>query len=288
MPKKFSMLNYSFYNLKFRSQFLIAIILVPLFLLVVLNMVVTITPISNENEIKSYVAKHTSSTLLETLDRNFVERYGDAISFSGLETTINALNKNEYSEKLSLEMNKLMQNYPVYDLMIAVNLKGEVIACNTLDNQAKKINTNYLYAKNFANTNWFKETVNPLNKIWISDLKINPDSKKIYQQTGLGISFSAPIKSEKGKTIGVWYNLASWARITEANRIVLLKTLTKVYKNSSIVLTTYDNKIIDSENPDDFFMDFNSFIKKTQQNDKELITSKYAIENATEKGIGDY
>jgi methyl-accepting chemotaxis protein len=68
--------------------------------------------------------------------------------------------------------NELVSLYPLYDLIIFVDMKGNYIASNNLDSSGKKLNLEKLKAYNYKEENWFKS---------VKDGKLVEDyDKKIY------------------------------------------------------------------------------------------------------------
>lgn len=286
--------KYSLYNLKFRNQFLIAIIATPIFLLILLNIVVGLSPIQSENEVKKTIALHTSINFLENLDKNFTERYGDVLTFSQNKLTIEQLKKGGFSKELQNEINHLMQNYPVYDLMMVVDLNGNLIAFNDTDNANNKLNTAFLFNKNFKNFEWFSKAIENKENVWYSDIKLSPNVKKIYNSNGFGIEFSAPVFDNENKIIGVWYNFASWDKIVKNSKNGIIQSLSKTYPGINILLSNSENKIIEGPSTELLFNDLTNDYRSpddfrfTIHNNKLIDNNNSVIGVATEKGYTLY
>jgi methyl-accepting chemotaxis protein len=104
---------------------------------------------------------------------------------------------------------------PIYELMLLVDLKGRVAAVSSNSFEGKPVDTKSLYKKNFANEEWFKNSVagkfvesEALTGTWVDDAYIDEDVKAIFGGTGAYIGYSAPVKDASGKLIGVWRNYA--------------------------------------------------------------------------------
>ena len=158
----------------------------------------------------------TSEEIADKIDRNLFERYGDVQAF-GLNEAVQSVsewyNPSEYNT-ISQIMDKYVKAYGIYRLTILVDTKGDVIAVNKKDAQGNRIDSGFLYKKNFSRAPWFQAleagrftTKQPFTApgndgstgTFIEDVHIDADVKQAYPGTdGLTIGFSAPVYGEHG------------------------------------------------------------------------------------------
>ncbi len=153
---------------------------------------------------------------LDKIDRNLFERYGDVQAFgvnAVIQEKTNWYQVGSRSNKIVEVMNQYMYLYGVYNLMIAVDREGKVIAVNDKDAAGKTLATEYIYRQNFKNTEWFRNAVagkgldsEILKGTWVDDVYVDTGVKKVYGNDGLAIGFSAPFHDASGNVIGVWTN----------------------------------------------------------------------------------
>lgn len=162
----------------------------------------------------------------DKIDRNLFERYGDVQAFC-MNTA--AQNQQEWYVKdkhttLKGAMNGYIDTYDVYYVTMLVDLDGDVIAVNDRDSDGKAIPTAALYGKNFAQAQWFKDCVNKrflasksseMTGTVVEDVYVDSDIKSIFNDEGLVIGFSAPLKDARGETIGVWKNFARFSLVED-------------------------------------------------------------------------
>ena len=209
--------------------------------------------VSANNKAKQITAELTSQALLDKLDRNFYERFGDVQAFAYNRLAVAAATNDTSSHELQDFMNTMTAYYVLYDLMMIVNKEGKVIAVNTTDKQGQPINSTPLTnGRNFARETWFKACVSgagPEGGAWYSDFTANPEVARIYGGNGYGLGFAAPIRNGYGQVIGVWYNFASWKEITGDIRSAAEEELLKNRQKAHVLLTRTTGEIIDATNP---------------------------------------
>lgn len=203
-----------------------------------------------DNKAKSVTAHLTSKSVLDKIDRNYYERFGDVQAFSVNKLVVNRL-KGDSTVNADLQtfVNTMVQYYVLYDLMMICDINGNVIKVNDVDKTNTKINSQALIGKNFASSDWFTTCTSaqgPEGGAWYSDFSINDDVKQIYNSSGTGMGFAAPIKDENGTVIGVWYNFASWKEVTEGIRQMAEAELQQTTPNSYVVITQKQGSVIDA------------------------------------------
>ncbi len=165
---------------------------------------------------KRDLAEAIAESYMDKLDRNLFERYGDVQAFASSEAA-----RSGNPNRIVGFMNELMSTYsPIYDVMIAVNAFGKVIAVNTLDKKGRPLDTSSLLGKNYSNEVWFKTAmgggVEP-GKAFVQELSFDSDIAKITGGAGGVMTFTTPIReSNTGEILGVWTNRMSWADVVGA------------------------------------------------------------------------
>jgi hypothetical protein len=163
--------------------------------------------------------------IMDKIDRNLFERYGDVQAF-GANTAV--LDQESWYQagseknKIARAANRYANLYGFYVLSIMVDLDGKVVAVNDHSPDGKPIDTKWLYGRNFKDATWFKEVSagnflksDTLDGSVVQDAYVDEDVKKIYGGDGLVLGFSAPVRDEKGKIIGIWNNRAVFSLVEE-------------------------------------------------------------------------
>lgn len=151
-------------------------------------------------------------TLQASIAAQFYERYGDVQAFA-LHPAVQGKNRQELEQYL----NTLSANYGIYDLIIVVNAKGQLVGVNTKDPAGNPIESQALYKESFAEAPWFKAVMagefsedksRGFAGSYVEDTQVDPYVTQVYKEKRFGTAFSAPIKDARGKTIGVVTNRA--------------------------------------------------------------------------------
>lgn len=180
------------------------------------------------NQISHHVGdgyRTVAAGVMDQIERNLFERYGDVQAFG-----VNAAVREKTSwyqvgsEKnaISAVANRYAALYGLYPLLLLVDLDGKVIAVNDRDPAGKPIETAALYQQNFKEAVWFKECVagnflksQVLDGTYVEDLHADETVRKVYNNDGLVLGFSAPVKDAEGKTIAIWRNAADFGLVEE-------------------------------------------------------------------------
>ncbi len=153
----------------------------------------------------------------DKLDRNLFERYGDVQAYAKSSAAISL-------DRVQIErwMEIMLTTYrPIYRLMLASNLQGQVIASYGVNNDDmnpssawRKIDTSSLRGLDVSNESWFKEAVSSKmvdGLAVVRDVAPNPIMERLYgKKKSVAMTFSAPIRNPKGQIIGVWHNFFNW------------------------------------------------------------------------------
>jgi methyl-accepting chemotaxis protein len=163
-----------------------------------------------------------AANTMETIDRNVFERYGDVQAF-GLNTAVldrQSWYKRDGSNAVAAVMNKYAACYGLYSMMVLVDLQGRVAAVNTLDPSGKPIDSAFMYDRNFADAAWFKDAMDgkflkseSVTGTVVEDQYFDKDVAKACKGQGRVLGFSAPVKDDQGRVIGVWKNYATWSLV---------------------------------------------------------------------------
>ena len=165
---------------------------------------------------KAELIKAASSSLMDKIDRNLFERYGDVQAFA-LSEPARSLTR----VRIEPFMNDMMGAYaPIYDLMVVTDLRGQVVAANSVDKSGKPVDTSFLIGHDFSSEAWFKSAVagdiKPGTAL-VEDLHVDTSVAKVVNGSGRVMNFTAPILDKTtGKVVGVWSNRMSWSDVVEA------------------------------------------------------------------------
>ncbi len=160
--------------------------------------------------IKSDIVTGAADGIADKIDRNLFERFGDVQAFALSEPA-----RSGDPERITKFMNDMMAAYaPIYDVMLVLDKKGNVVALNKVDKKGKTLETSSLKGKNFSEKDWFKNCIE--NKIqpgqaYYTDLYLDNDIGSFVSSDGKIMTFAAPIRdSATGEILGVWSNQMSW------------------------------------------------------------------------------
>ena len=188
--------------------------------------------------------------LLDKLDRNLYERYGDVQAFAFNPKAMGSAH--EVSEAADF----FMTAYGVYDLMIVADLEGNIVGTNTKAFDGKFINTDSLVGKKVNGEEWFEKIAAGQIKqgeSYYSDVQQNKMVADVYGTRGLSMIFAAPIYNEFGKLVRVWCNFASRDRligdmVEEQRKQLAEEGLTtveiQILNKSGLPIDDYDPKAI--------------------------------------------
>src|SRR5688572_15114131 len=212
-------MNYK--NLNISKQILSVARVLSLILLIFLLSFSANQVLESKNSIKQIVNRNRSFSVIEKIDRNFYERFGDVQAYAYNKLAKEAIDSGRATPDVQKFLDIMTFYYVLYDLMMIVDAEGKVVAVNTTDKNSVPVQTGFLLGKNVANEEWFRVCTSengPEGGAWYSDFMENPDVGKIYSSKGWGMAFAAPIRNDKNEVIGVWYNYASWRDVTQGIR----------------------------------------------------------------------
>jgi methyl-accepting chemotaxis protein len=185
--------------------------------------------------------------VVDTIDRNLFERYGDAQAFAANPAA-------RASREIATQTaNFLIKNYGFYDLIVIADASGQVVAVNTVNNEGRPIDSAKLIGRSVSGQPWFEQCINgsiSQAKTYIQDLGEDPWVAEVYGTRGLALNFSAAIRDETGQAVGVWSNRASWDRTAQQvmrDRAAMLKDETDTSVEYQIVRK--DGVLLDDADP---------------------------------------
>ena len=210
--------------------------------------------VQSKNQVVKSISKNKSFGVIEKIDRIFFERYGDVQAFSFNKISENIILNGKANINDQQFINKMMSVYQLYDYMLIINKKGEIVAGNTVDKNNDSTDNNKLIGTQFISPVWneifFKQN---RKSPWYSDF-ISFHKTTIHKNDG--VEFVAPIQNSNGENIGLWYNLASWVQITKSIIKENKENLHMSNKGAFILITNKDGVVIDASDK--------SLISKTQ------------------------
>jgi methyl-accepting chemotaxis protein len=161
----------------------------------------------------------TAAEIMDKVDRNLFERYGDVQAFVNNSVVYDQTQwgkRGSSENRIAEAMNNYVTGYGMYYITKLVDTKGNLIAVNDIDRAGKPIDTTSLYQQNYANEKWFKDAIEgkfltadgKLSGTVVEDAYVDSEVAKIYGDEGLSIGFTAPVKNKDGEIIAVWKNTA--------------------------------------------------------------------------------
>ena len=276
------------------QQFLITSLGAIVIILTIITAYMINTSIESKNGQFEVMTIGRSSGVIEKIDRNFYERFGDVQAFAVNKLAVESAETKASTEDLQKFINTMVSYYVLYDLMLLCDNEGKVIAANSLDKNGNLVKTDFLIGKDFSNEEWFRTCISgngPEGGAWYSDFIKNDDVSKVYSRDGYGMAFASPIRNERGEAIGVWYNYANWEDVTTGIRKETEEIIKKSNPGSLVIVTNSKNQIIDCDDPSLILAaqisidEFHSGAK-FQYKGKEISSDKFIV--GGKQGTGAY
>lgn len=196
----------------------------------------------------------TAEAMLDKIDRNLFERYGDVQAF-GVNTEV--LNKSNWYQvgaeknKIAAVANRYAALYGFYVVSMFVDLDGKLIAVNDQSPKGESIDTAWMYQRDWKTTDWFKQVqagnflkTDLLDGTFVEDVTSDEVTRKVYGGDGLVIGFSAPVKDDNGKTIGVWHNCASFSLVEEILQTAFSTLEQQGYETAQVTLVDRKGNVL--------------------------------------------
>ncbi len=167
-----------------------------------------------------------SLSLARMIERNLMERYGDAQAFGRNTAVFNKrtwYRRGSNHNEIAAAMNRYVRLYQSYSLIMAVDAHGSLIAVNDKDSLGNPLDTAPLYRQNFSDQAWFTAAMSDnfytapgkLTGTAVQNVFTSEYLKTVAPANPSGIGFAAPIIDPEGKRLGVWCNIASTHLVTE-------------------------------------------------------------------------
>ncbi len=190
-----------------------------------------------EKEINQSLAIY-SSILNESISQKFYSLYHNVQAF----TKNNAFEKKD-KDSLNFLFNELVSLYPLYEIILFVDLDGNYIASNTLNSAGKEIALDKLKTGNFSNQKWFfntkseKLTQDIKKKIYGSYVSNVLEEKKLGDMIGkklIGNHYSTLVINQESDPIGVLTTFVNinWA---EEELMSLSESMSKIDWNHAYI-----------------------------------------------------
>jgi methyl-accepting chemotaxis protein len=155
-----------------------------------------------------------SAGLMDVIDRNYFERYGDVQAF-----TKNPAAFRGDPPQVTALANDMTDLYDIYDLMVVADAKtGKIIAINTTDLNGQKLPSGGLIGTDVSEQPWFAGCrIDTKGTTWVQGTRKNDLVVKAGAGDGWTSIFAYPVVDpESGEVVRVWANFASSARIEQA------------------------------------------------------------------------
>lgn len=201
----------------------------------------------------------SAETIVQRIERNLFERYGDVQAFGLNEVVLNqdSWYKQGKDNKIVEAMNKFMSTYtPIYEMMMFVDTEGKVIAVSSNDFQGKPAKTDVYYGKNYAKTQWFQKAMagkflegEGITGTYVEDADHDEVLGKTFGTDGTTISYSAPVKDAEGKVIGVWHNYARMALVESIVQEGYAELKKSGFPSGAIRVTNADGVLLSEYDP---------------------------------------
>lgn len=218
--------------------------------------------VASSSNVKADIVQSFESYAVESLDtieRNLFERYGDVQAFSANEVVLDRTQwgkSDEESNGIVRAMNKYMDLYDIYSLMIAVDLEGKPIAVNSRDAEGNPIDNSWVFEMNFKEAPWFKDTIagrflegDGTSGTVVEDVQVDSLVKRVSGGEGYAFSYSAPFHDSNGKTIGVWTNRVSLDLINSILEDSYSNLRDIGYQTAELTLLNRHGKVISELDP---------------------------------------
>jgi hypothetical protein len=200
-----------------------------------------------------------SRSIIDTIDRNLFERYGDVQAFAlnaVVHDQANWYEPRSADNPVVAAMNGYVRLYGVYPLMIAVDLDGRVIAVNDRNAAGEAVDTRALYDRSFKDAPWFQAALqggflkgSGVDGTVVSDPWFDDDVARLTRGDGLVLGFSAPIRDVGGRIVGVWHNRASFDFIEEIVRTAYADLKARGLPSAELTLLDRSGRVVVDYDP---------------------------------------
>ncbi|MCB9474818.1 MAG: HAMP domain-containing protein [Candidatus Delongbacteria bacterium] len=162
------------------------------------------------NQTSGEAMEAVATQTISSIEKQLAERYGQVQSFASTTKLLP-----EQIPNLPNSMNIYVGAYYIYDLMLALDPEGKVLAANTKDQAGKPVDSSSLLGTNMADQAFFRECMSGsigVGQTWYEDVNRFPEVAEALGGSPMNLRFAAPIRSLEGDPIGVWVAYISWDR----------------------------------------------------------------------------
>lgn len=157
-----------------------------------------------------------ASTLLDKIDRNLYERYGDVQAFATNTQSV-ACCKGELSGKqIQPFMQRMQKLYGIYDCMLLADTNGNILVSSSMTNDSPTVQHAVLPPYSLAAQHWFRQCRSGSvtnEQSYFDDPDYDSICSALTGNQKLVMRYASPVRDEQGAIIGVWCNYASFDRI---------------------------------------------------------------------------
>ena len=224
----------------------------------------------------------SAESLNENIQDQYYERYGDIKAFA-LRFNDAKMSRDERIRYL----NRYVELYGIYDLIMMVDLHGNLLAVNDKDVAGKDVNSKPLYEKNYSNETWFQNVVNKkyledtnkgFTEVAVDQPGFDSLVEQVYKDKSYGSGFSTVVRDEKGEPYAVITNRAGfrWVEDLFVRAYDVLEQ--KGFKTSEITLIDSKGTVISEYDP-------SSQKSKDVPHDKDILTKFNLVEKNVAAGV---
>ena len=198
---------------------------------------------------KGDLVRSAAASVMDKIDRNLFERYGDVQAFAQSEPA-----RSGDQKRIQAFMNDMMAAYaPIYDVMLVLNANGIVVAVNSVDKAGKPLDSTTLLGRNYSDAPWFKAAVENQIKpgtAHVEDTQTDKEVGSVVGSDGRIMRFTSPIR-DGNEILGVWTNCMSWNDVAQA---IAKEEIAKIKSERmpAVLVSILDKKgtyLINTENP---------------------------------------
>ncbi len=180
------------------------------------------------NEVIAVRTVDVAFDTIDKIDRNLFERNCDVQAWATFDAVIEALKEPEDKNKIDSAISfikNIIEIYEVYYDLIIADMDGKIIASGSNPS---------IIGGDIAHRDWFTETVKN-NSVFVNDMHYSQLAKNYV------MNYSAPVRDENGKVIGVFSTRFNW------NYIYDIIDSVKVDDTTELFLINKDGIVIGSK-----------------------------------------
>ena len=195
----------------------------------------------------------SASSTADAIAAQFYERYGDVQAFGR-----NTVFYGKDTPLMVKTMNGYAKDYAIYDLIVFADMKGNFVASNDVSPSGKPLKVRQLQGRNFRNESWFSAAVEGkttdesggVQGTYFEGPFVDSVVKDVYGTDAYGTVFSALVRDDSGRPVGVMSNHANWIWV----ELELINTSNKLkisgFGRSDILLVNKAGLVISSVDRD--------------------------------------